>query len=268
MGFPMRYPRLLIVMLVALGLSVVPGVSAFAATGEKVPEAIAETQTLAEISRESAGAAVLARRGGLVDSLARLTGMGVGDAGRFIDAATDFVLAIATTGERAGMIGAPDDDALLAIVLGILESTDTRSAQASAKVDFLMQRAIDAAEHANDAERRAMEALAQRSTTPAAGPIERWRPLVETYFPADRVEEALSIIDCESNGDPGARNRRSSASGLFQFISGTWAHASEQAGFAGSSPYEPEANIAAAAWLVGYSLDTGAAPWTHWTCRP
>ncbi len=265
----MRYPRLLIVMFVAFGLAVAPGSNAFAASGETAPEAIAEAETLAEIARESAAAATLARRGGLVESLVRVTDMDYREAGLFIDAATDLVLAIAATGERAGMIASPDDDdELLDAVFAAMESTDARSAQASAKVDYLTERATDAAGHVNDAERRAMEALADRSPTPTAGPVERWRPLVETYFPGDLVEEALSIIDCESNGDPDVRNRRSGASGLFQFIPGTWVHASDQAGFAGFSPFEPEANVAAAAWLVGYSLDAGAAPWAHWTCRP
>ena len=84
----------------------------------------------------------------------------------------------------------------------------------------------------------------------------------------ERVDEALSIIECESNGDPSVTNPRSSATGLFQFINGTWEHASEQAGFGGASALDPEANVAAAAWLVDYSFDVGRSAWAHWTCRP
>ena len=102
----------------------------------------------------------------------------------------------------------------------------------------------------------------------ATDPVERWRPLVEQYFVDEYVAEALSIIACESNGDPGVTNPRSGAAGLFQFISRTWEHASEQAGVGGSSALDPEANIAAAAWLVEYSLDGGRSAWAHWTCRP
>lgn len=113
-----------------------------------------------------------------------------------------------------------------------------------------------------------MGALVSTTATPVAGPVERWRPIVEQYFAPERIDEALSIIDCESNGDPNARNPRSSASGLFQFLNRTWSHSSEQAGFEGASPFLPEANIAAAAWLVEHSLGVGDSPWAHWTCRP
>jgi hypothetical protein len=102
----------------------------------------------------------------------------------------------------------------------------------------------------------------------AVDPVERWRPLVERHFAEERVTEALSIIACESNGDPSITNPRSSAAGLFQFVSGTWEHASEQAGFGGASALDPEANVAAAAWLVDYSLDADRSAWAHWTCRP
>ena len=42
----------------------------------------------------------------------------------------------------------------------------------------------------------------------AADPVERWRPLVERFFAEERVAEALSIIVCESNGDPSITNPR------------------------------------------------------------
>ncbi len=102
------------------------------------------------------------------------------------------------------------------------------------------------------------------------GNVEGWRPLVETYFAPGQVENALVVMRCESNGDPNAVNSRSGAAGLFQFMPGTWNWASEQAGFGGSDPFHAEANIAAAAWLVEYSTQTGhpRGPWGHWTCRP
>lgn len=98
--------------------------------------------------------------------------------------------------------------------------------------------------------------------------VEEWRPLVEQYFPADRVDDALTVMRCESKGDPLAYNSRSGASGLFQFISGTWNWASQSAGWAGASPFDPEANVASAAWLVQWSVNQGIHPWAHWTCRP
>jgi hypothetical protein len=108
------------------------------------------------------------------------------------------------------------------------------------------------------------------TTAPAwsGGGAEAWRPLVTAYFPAARVDEALSVIHCESQGDPDAVNRWSGAAGLFQFVPSTWAWASAGAGFDGVSPLSPEANIAAAAWLVRRSLAEGDGAWSHWVCKP
>ncbi|MGA7271066.1 MAG: transglycosylase SLT domain-containing protein [Acidimicrobiia bacterium] len=98
--------------------------------------------------------------------------------------------------------------------------------------------------------------------------VERWRPLVSTYFPADRVEAALAVIRCESYGDPNAYNPYSGASGLFQFLPSTWATVSPRAGFTGASPFDPEANIATAAWLTAYYANRGSDPWAAWVCHP
>jgi peptidoglycan hydrolase CwlO-like protein len=110
---------------------------------------------------------------------------------------------------------------------------------------------------------------AQRKIRIGSG-VQRWRPLVATYFPADLVDQALAVMQCESGGNPDAVNRYSGASGLYQFLKGTWAIASSKAGFGGYSRFDPEANIAAAAWLVEYSIKTGhsGGAWGHWSCRP
>jgi hypothetical protein len=97
--------------------------------------------------------------------------------------------------------------------------------------------------------------------------VERWRATVAGHFPASRVEEALLIIQCESNGDPDAVNAFSGASGLFQFLPGTWAVASLGAGVGDASVFDPGANAAAAAWLFGYYEANGRDGWTPWTCR-
>lgn len=91
-----------------------------------------------------------------------------------------------------------------------------------------------------------------------------WRPLVETYFTPDLVDGALVVIDCESGGDPNAYNPASGAAGLFQFLPETWQSASAAAGWAGASVFDPEANIAVAAWLVAGS----SPPWSQWSCQP
>jgi hypothetical protein len=97
--------------------------------------------------------------------------------------------------------------------------------------------------------------------------VEQWRPLVQQYFPSHRVEEALRIIDCESNGDPDAYNPYSGASGLFQFLAGTWESTAPQAGWAGHSVFEPEPNVSSAAWLAKRYEELGHYYWQAWSCR-
>ncbi len=110
---------------------------------------------------------------------------------------------------------------------------------------------------------------AERRRAALAG-VETWRPLVQQYFPADLVEEALAVMQCESGGNPDAVHSESDATGLFQFLAGTWAFSSIQAGFPGASRFDAEANVAAASWLVGYSIRTGhpRGSWGHWVCQP
>lgn len=96
---------------------------------------------------------------------------------------------------------------------------------------------------------------------------ESWRGLVAAHFPPSRVDEALVIIQCESNGDPAAINPYSGAAGLFQFLPGTWAAASVSAGVGSRSVFDAEANVIAAAWLSGYYQSRGYDPWQPWSCR-
>lgn len=103
---------------------------------------------------------------------------------------------------------------------------------------------------------------------PLKAAVEQWRSLVASYFSPNLVDQALSIIQCESLGDPGAYNPYSGASGLFQFIPGTWAVASVRAGYSGVSVFDPEANVASAAWLASYYQAAGRNPWTPWHCVP
>ena len=61
----------------------------------------------------------------------------------------------------------------------------------------------------------------------------------------DAVDWAEKIAWCESKYDPNAVNSDSDAQGLFQFLPSTWAGTP----FASSSPFDPNANAQAAAWL-------------------
>jgi soluble lytic murein transglycosylase-like protein len=94
-----------------------------------------------------------------------------------------------------------------------------------------------------------------------------WRSLVEIHFAPDLVLDALVIIQCESHGDPNAINPYSGASGLFQFMPGTWAVASVQSGVADASVFDGEANIIAASWLAEYYRSRTGEPWRPWSCR-
>lgn len=100
-----------------------------------------------------------------------------------------------------------------------------------------------------------------------SGSAEQWRSLVSQFFPGNRVEEALRIIDCESNANPNAENPYSGAAGLFQFLPSTWASTAPSAGYAGASVFDPEANIASAAWLANRYQELGYYFWQPWSCK-
>jgi hypothetical protein len=92
-----------------------------------------------------------------------------------------------------------------------------------------------------------------------SGSVEDWRPLVEAFFASGDVSRAMSVIGCESGGDPDATNRYSTASGLFQHLGSLWGERAQLAGYSGSDIFDPLANVAVAAWLV---YDGGG--WSHW----
>lgn len=93
-----------------------------------------------------------------------------------------------------------------------------------------------------------------------AGPLaEQWRTLVGTYFPANKVDQALRVIWCESRGNADAKNPGSSASGLFQHLGRFWDARSAKAGWSGANIFDPEANVAVGRWLFD---STGG--WHHW----
>lgn len=68
-----------------------------------------------------------------------------------------------------------------------------------------------------------------------------------------------SVAWCESRLNPWAKNRSSTAAGLFQFLDSTWA----RSGMAVFSVYDPLANALAAAKTV--RADGG---WRQWSCKP
>lgn len=93
--------------------------------------------------------------------------------------------------------------------------------------------------------------------------VERWRNLVAAHFPAAVVDEALSVMQCESQGIPTATNPTSRASGLFQHLPMFWSARSRSAGVPGANIYDPVANVTVAGWLYRQSNT-----WAHWSCKP
>ena len=71
------------------------------------------------------------------------------------------------------------------------------------------------------------------------------------------VQWAINVAYCESRYHPNSVNSDSGASGLFQFMPGTWGGTP----WASQSPFDPVANAQAAAWL--YSRYGPG----RWTCQ-
>lgn len=93
--------------------------------------------------------------------------------------------------------------------------------------------------------------------------VEQWRGLVAAHFPARYVNQALSVMACESEGNPNATNPTSGASGLFQHLPKYWQERALAAGVPGANIYDPQANVQVAGWLFGKSNT-----WAHWSCKP
>jgi hypothetical protein len=164
-----------------------------------------------------------------------------------------------------------EGQAELAARRGALEATGARLEEAVAALGAEVAAAYQGMQAADAAYRVALDELAeQQRRYNAIRGVEGWRGLVELHFPADLVEQALQVMACESRGNPDATNARSGAAGLFQFLEGTWAWASVSAGYGGASRYDPDPNVAVAAWLVSHSLGIGdpRGPWAHWECQP
>ena len=75
------------------------------------------------------------------------------------------------------------------------------------------------------------------------------------------VDQLLRIAWCESRYNPAAYNASSGASGLFQFISRTWAANSVRAGFSGASVFDPVANANTAAMMFANHQER------QWACK-
>lgn len=103
--------------------------------------------------------------------------------------------------------------------------------------------------------------------------VEQWRSAVAAYWPGDRVDCALGLILRESRGNPAAHNTSTGAVGLFQHLLKYWPARAAGAGFIdgnglAASPFNAEANIAAAAYLANYYDSRGSNWWQPWYSLP
>ena len=97
-----------------------------------------------------------------------------------------------------------------------------------------------------------------------SGGVEQWRTLVMTYFSGNDVDIAMRIIGCESRGNPSAKNPRSTAAGLWQFLRSTWDRAAattDSPSYAVGGPYDPVWATINAAWLRARGSG-----WNQWEC--
>lgn len=90
------------------------------------------------------------------------------------------------------------------------------------------------------------------------------RAIVARHFREADVNRAIRVAWCASSFNPTAINPATGASGLFQHLPDHWAERSTAAGLPESSMFDPEANVAVAAWML-YDLPGG---WSHWDCAP
>jgi hypothetical protein len=95
--------------------------------------------------------------------------------------------------------------------------------------------------------------------------VTRWCPLVRKHWGPDWTHYAMHTLDCESRGDPEARN--GSHYGLFQHTTRYWTKRSRLAGWEGYHPTHPEANIATSAHLLFSERARGKSGTSHWTCK-
>jgi len=107
--------------------------------------------------------------------------------------------------------------------------------------------------------------------------VEQWRPLVEELFPAEEVDDVLSVMACESHGNPTTRYMEEwgvESVGLMQINEGWltgWARPEWSILSHNGQPVDltdPSTNLQAAKFIRHFEDATEQAPWSQWACQP
>lgn len=114
---------------------------------------------------------------------------------------------------------------------------------------------------------RSAPVVAQSAPTPTpTSECGGYVPLIQKYWPGDQINKVCSVIRCETGGtySPTIENPSSTASGLLQFLDGTWRNARQyvdgasQYARASHAPAEVQIAVGAAWW--------SRTSWSQWSC--
>lgn len=139
---------------------------------------------------------------------------------------------------------------VVAVALAVLAVTAAKTAPAEPTAPTYQGK--DAHWWAMRAQQARRDANARRATIRRLRRTLRYSPtireaveLASIAYPAFTTARAWQIIDHESQGDPTAKNRSSTASGLYQFLTSTWASTP----YGRMSIWSPYAASLAAGWM-------------------
>lgn len=93
--------------------------------------------------------------------------------------------------------------------------------------------------------------------------VERWAPLVASYFRPEDVERVMCLMQLESRGDPSAVNPTSGATGLMQVMP-FWAR---RFGHTRADLKDPLVNLDISAWILDQHGWTSWSPYKRGSCR-